>query len=80
MRLMVGNGVLLAIGLLLIVFGWRVVATWFFVVTAMNVAQMLYHHWRPPQPKERRGWYLDPKGSGKWVWWNGSDWVERPPD
>jgi hypothetical protein len=79
-RLLVVNGVCLGIGVLLTAFGWVQLGGWSFVAMVTNVAQILYHHWRPTQPRDRRGWCLDPNGSGNWLWWDGSGWAERPPE
>jgi hypothetical protein len=72
--------IFIAVGAVLIALGRVAIGSWLLAFTVVYIAQTLLHRWKPPAPRERRGWYLDPKGSGGWLWWDGSGWAERPPE
>jgi hypothetical protein len=61
----------------------RGVVTGAITLVAVAWISHVIHQGSPPDRiingvPERRGWYLDPDGTGKWLWWDGSSWAERP--
>jgi hypothetical protein len=76
-RLILGFSTFLGCGVVFAILGNRTVASTLIGVSLILAVCEICHRRFPP-PVDRAGWYRDPSGGGRWLWWDGSEWRDRP--